>query len=232
VLFSNPQVARFINRSFEPVWESVRPVPIVRIDFGAGPVITRTLHGNIATYICTAERQVLDVLPGIYAPAAYRDALDQLRILATNLALQPAGQRDQWLRAYHEQSAQALKKGEAPARLVAMAKLPPVGKATIELPVELVIRGGNAVPGAEEVPLKAAEDLASWQALAEDTRLNEKARRLLIHEKLTQSGVVEPGKVCKWLYKEVLHADLDDPYLGLGKVLSASDPFRNEARSQ
>jgi hypothetical protein len=230
-LFSNSQVAAFINRYFEPVWESVRTVPIIRIDFGDGQVITRTLHGNIATYICTSDRQVLDVLPGIYTPAGYRDALDQLRILASNRALQPAGQRDQWLRTYHEQCARALKQGEAPARLVAMARLLAVGKGKIERPVEVVIQGGNAVPRAEAVPSGTTEDLAGWKALLEDTRLNEKARRLLIHEKLAQSAVVEPAKVCKWLYKEVLHADLDDPYLGLGKVLLASDPFRSEARS-
>ena len=82
MLFSKPDVADFINRNFEPVWESVRPVPLVRIDFGNSKVITRTLHGNIASYVCAADGQVLDILPGIYTPPAYVERLYQLRLLA------------------------------------------------------------------------------------------------------------------------------------------------------
>ena len=37
--------------------------------------MTRTLHGNIATYVCTADGQVLDILPGIYAADAYQAKL-------------------------------------------------------------------------------------------------------------------------------------------------------------
>jgi hypothetical protein len=34
--------------------------------------------------------------------------------------------------------------------------------------------------------------------------------------------------VTKLVYKEVLHVDLDDPYLGLGEVLFATYPFAKE----
>jgi hypothetical protein len=71
VLFSQERVADFVNQSFEPVWESVRPVPIVHIDFGNGNVLTRTLHGNILTSICTPDSFVVDALPGIYREAEY-----------------------------------------------------------------------------------------------------------------------------------------------------------------
>ena len=71
MLFSNDQVAAFVTNNFEPCWEMVRPVPIVRIDFGNGTVVTRTLHGNIASYACNSDGQVLDVLPGIYNVAGY-----------------------------------------------------------------------------------------------------------------------------------------------------------------
>ena len=73
MLFSRKEIADFINQTFEPVWESVRAVPIVRVDFGNGRVITRTLHGNIATYVCDSGGRVLDVLPGIYEPGSYVD---------------------------------------------------------------------------------------------------------------------------------------------------------------
>ena len=37
-----------------------------------------------------------------------------------------------------------------------------------------------------------------------------------------------PAKVLKPIYKEVLHADLDDPYLGLGTALFENYPFAAE----
>ena len=70
-----------INNNFEPVWESVRPVPIVTIDFGNGTKITRTLHGNIATYLCNARGTVFDILPGIYEPGEYLNQLNQFALL-------------------------------------------------------------------------------------------------------------------------------------------------------
>jgi hypothetical protein len=92
VLFSKETVAQFINSHFEPIWESVRPVPIVHIDFGHGTVLTRTLHGNILTSVCDSEGHILDALPGIYAEKEYLHQLDQLRLLARYVGAQPAGQ--------------------------------------------------------------------------------------------------------------------------------------------
>ncbi len=83
MLFSDEKVAQFINQSFEPCWQSVRPVPIVQVDFGNGKTVTRTLNGNIATYVCSPDGQVLDILPGIYEKAVYLDRLDQLKLLAS-----------------------------------------------------------------------------------------------------------------------------------------------------
>ena len=38
MLFSNDSVANFINENFEPVWVSVRPVPIVTLEMAVGSV--------------------------------------------------------------------------------------------------------------------------------------------------------------------------------------------------
>jgi hypothetical protein len=227
VLFSNEQVAAFVNNNFEPCWQMVRPVPIVRIDFGNGTVVTRTLHGNIATYACTADGQVVDIVPGIYSQPAYLEALDELRLLSRNVgSMQPGDpQRERYVRAYHEGQARSLKKGEKPRRLADAAKVLAVTKMVVERPVERIVRA----PVKEQTPkFDKPEDVATWKELAEDTRLNETARRLLIHEKLAQESSVKPVQVTKWLYKEVLHADLDDPYLGLGEVLFATYPFVKE----
>ena len=58
-----------------------------------------------------------------------------------------------------------------------------------------------------------------------DTRLNESTRRRKIHLHLAKTGALPPTDLTKWLYREVLATDLDDPYLGLGKLLFETDPF-------
>jgi hypothetical protein len=241
VLFSNDQVAQFINQAFEPVWESVRPVPIVRIDFGNGTVLTRTLHGNIATYACTADGQVLDVLPGIYTPTTYLERLREFSLLARYADQNGMEKREAVLKDYHEKQAETLKKNGVAGRLVGTAGL---SKAAIENRIKLVLGlPAEKVPAqkaetavaktAEEKPrLEAPDDVANWKTLAEDTQLNETARRRQIHEMLAKSGLVKPDKVMKPIYKDVLHADLDDPFLGLGESLFASYPFGKEDASR
>jgi hypothetical protein len=232
VLFSKKEVAEYINRAFEPVWETVRPVPIVRVDFGNGNVVTRTLHGNIATYVCDAEGRILDILPGIYSPAEYRQGLEQLSLLARYV--QRPDRRAGRLTNYHRTLADNLRQHQPVARLVDTGGM---SKRVIEDPIKLVLapdraeapapnRSAAGQPDADVPP----EDLATWRLLADDTRINETARRLQIHEHLAGAGAVKPQGIVKWLYKEVLHADLDDPYLGLGNVLFAHYPFAKEDR--
>jgi hypothetical protein len=233
VLFSQKRVADFINESFEPVWESVRPVPIVRIDFGDGNVLTRTLHGNILTSICTPDGLLVDALPGIYREAEYLAQLNLLCAVAKNAQAAPVLRRDQLVRAYHRGQVEGLKKGLTPNQ-IAMRKVLPITKSVIETPIELVLlptpsfftTAERSKP--ETIPATAMEDVAGWKELEEDTRLNERTRRLQIHELLARSGLVRPEKVRRPIYKDVLHADLEDPYLGLRETLFASYPFAKE----
>ena len=114
MLFSNPEVAQFIDTTFEPVWVSVRPAPLVTIDFGNGHKVIRTLQGNVATYVCDAEGTVHDVLPGIYTPVPYRQQLTLLAKLVNGLANVSADERKKQLREYHVRQAGALKKAVPP----------------------------------------------------------------------------------------------------------------------
>jgi hypothetical protein len=216
VLFSREDVSNHINQNFEPAWEMVRPVPIIRIDFGNGNVTTRTLHGNVASYICTADGNIADILPGIYTPAAYTAALREPRELVGTLSrLEPAARLNPW-REYHRQKAANLQLAAARAAVAVRqpARIPDVGKGRIELPIERVFVAPPAPPGRR--PRNAAE-LANWQPLAADTRLNENERRLLIHDHLVNSSFVRPEQIKTWLYREVLHADLEDPTMGIGE---------------
>jgi hypothetical protein len=234
VLFSNDQVAALLNRYFEPAWESVRPVPLVRIDFGNGNVLTRTLHGNVVTYSCDTDGRALDALPGIYTPEAYRDRLKQLRLLAGYVARRPADQRDAWVRSYHRRQADALASGQSPEQFAERRGAAPITKRVIETPVEIVLQTARPGVPSEPTPLatpadvQEPQDVASWTWLAEDTALNESTRRRQIHEALAEAGLVRPEALSRRFYKEVLHADLDDPYLGLGPTLFATYPFARE----
>ncbi|MBI3822755.1 MAG: hypothetical protein HY289_08745 [Planctomycetes bacterium] len=220
MLFSREDVSNFINQNFEPAWEMVRPVPIVRIDFGNDRVSTRTLHGNVATYVCHKDGQVMDILPGIYTPAEFRSALAAPRALAVELAATAPAARLTAVRNYHRGRAQRLRppprvggpNGQFPARRA------DVGKGAFEIPVELaVVRGAVIAPVAPVARPRTAAELATWAPLVTDTQINENQRRLQIHDHLTTADAVRPEQIKRWLYRDVLHADLDDPYLGLGE---------------
>jgi hypothetical protein len=259
VLFSSDTVANTINGIFEPVWESVRPVPIVTIDFGNGHTITRTLHGNIATYLCNAEGTVFDILPGIYEPTEYVNQLNQFALLFRHAHQQfrPGQAKDEAqfkaahaahvserLKAYHARQAARLRENQ-PADVLAVNILKGgLSKAEIEVPIELIAAGDigkilgiyrpateqKALPSPAEIrPVPAsATEIAGWKELVEDTRINESVRRLAIHQKLTGAGRVRPDDIKKWLFKDVLAADLDDPTLGIGKLLDNRYPFSSE----
>lgn len=217
-----------INDQYEPVWVSLRPVPIVRIDFGNGNVVTRTLHGNIATYVCDADARVIDILPGIYEPSIYCDRLTQLwwlhRYAHENRDLTA------FLRQYHMKQAALLAKHEEPMRVAPMRDM---SKAAIEITLERILEpAGTHHLGEVAKPLTHPNfdrpgQLPRWSKLFEDTKVNERARKQ-IHDLLAAQGPVRPDVITKKVYREILHADLDDPYLGLGETLFATYPFRED----
>jgi hypothetical protein len=209
---------------------------LVRIDFGNGNVLTRTLHGNILTSVCNSDGQVLDALPGIYAEKTYLDRLNQLRLLAAYVKTKPADKWADTLLAYHKAQGEALKNKDTPERFAVKLRIAPIGKREIERPVEVVLGKPDPATLVKEDGTKptvsSPEDLKDWNLLAQDTALNETTRRRQIHELLCENGVVRPDKITKPIYKDVLHADLDDPYLGLGGVLFANYPFAEEDKGK
>jgi hypothetical protein len=217
-LFSREDVSSHLNQNFEPAWEMVREVPIVRIDFGNGRIVTRTLHGNVASYICTAAGQVADILPGIYTPAAFRTALLTPQTLATAMNRLDAGPRLTRFRDYHREKAQALRAAARDASRP-LDLIRDVGKGRIERPIERIV---VVQPEATAPRPRNAAELATWQPLVADTQVNERQRRQQIHDRLATSELIRPEQVKTWLYRDVLHADLDDPNLGLGDDFFAS----------
>jgi len=187
VLFSNETVASVIDKQFEPVWVSLRPVPRVTIDFGNGNVIRRTLHGNVATWICAADGTALDVIPGVYEPETWLRELHALIRVNREFADASKTHPRRFLTNYHQKCL------------------------------------------AESTRVVATSDSAEVIAgLRDDTAINQSIRRMAIHRYLQDRQPSLPDAFTPWLYREVLDADLEDPYLGLGEKLFGNYPFAVE----
>jgi hypothetical protein len=85
-LYTNAEISAYLRDNFVLHWQSVRPVPVVTIDFGDGRKLERTLTGNSAHMLLDASGRPLDVLPGLYGPQAFRQWLGESSALARRWA--------------------------------------------------------------------------------------------------------------------------------------------------
>jgi hypothetical protein len=84
-LYPDAAVGKYLRENFILHWKSHRPVPKLTIDFGDGRTIERTITGNSVHYILTPDGRVVDVLPGLYGPAAFLRGLTDARALALSV---------------------------------------------------------------------------------------------------------------------------------------------------
>jgi hypothetical protein len=102
MLYANEQVSNLLRERFVLHWQSVRPVPKLTIDFGDGRKMERTLTGNSIHYVLDSEGRVIDALPGMYGPGAFRRELERISSAAANLAASDTeDDRNIALRRYH-----------------------------------------------------------------------------------------------------------------------------------
>jgi hypothetical protein len=223
VLFSDARVSAFVREQFVAAWESVRPVPLVEIDFGNGQKIKRTVNGNIATLICAPDGRVVDVIPGLNSPESF---LQDLKY-ALNLYRASLAAFDKTILDYHKDNLTTPTVYEYVRNDYAKSLVERLMKMSIDKRQEIVERKGlgvRIVPGPDapkgdakkqgiERPvreLSADEDAI----LASDTEINRKERKPILHRILSEK-IYRPAELTKLVYKEALHCDLDDPYLGL-----------------
>jgi hypothetical protein len=115
-LYANAEVSRFLRDNFVLYWSSERPVPRVTIDYGDGRKIERTTTGNSAHYVLDAAGHVIDVLPGLYAPAVFQAELTRSARLAYRVRKLGDVQRAHAIAEHHRKELEA-----ASARLAAVA---------------------------------------------------------------------------------------------------------------
>lgn len=223
MLFSNKEIANYVNQNFVSSWQSVRDVPTISFDFGQGKTLKRTLNGNIATYVCTADGKVLDVLPGLYEPEAFKDRLQQLELLYRFISPMPEARQSAALLSYHRIQQSLLSKAQQPARFIETNE----GIKLVQTAMDANQNWSKPLPSGEgeRKTILPKDDLATWEKLTADVRFNETQMRKVVHERLASVASVKPNQISHWLYREVLHADIDDPYLGLSPVLFSAWPF-------
>jgi hypothetical protein len=102
-LYANKDVSNLLREKFVLHWKSVRPVPKVTIDFGDGRKLERTLTGNSIHYVLAADGQIIDGIPGLYGPAAFRQQLETTLGIASLLKHREPGTRQEYITAVHRE---------------------------------------------------------------------------------------------------------------------------------
>ena len=102
-LYANQDLGRFLRERFVLLWSSERPVPRVTIDYGDGRTLERTTAGNSAHYVLDEDGRVLDVLPGLYAAAVFRQELEGSLALAERVRGKSDSERARLIAAHHLQ---------------------------------------------------------------------------------------------------------------------------------
>jgi hypothetical protein len=102
-LYANQELSGFLREQFVLYWSSERPVPRVTIDYGDGRTLERTTGGNSAHYVLDEDGNVLDVLPGLYAPLAFRHELEDSLALAARVRDKSGSERASLIAEYHQQ---------------------------------------------------------------------------------------------------------------------------------
>ena len=101
VLYPNTEVANVLRQRFVLHWQSVRPVPVVTIDFGDGRKLERTLTGNSIHYILDSQARPIDALPGLYGPQAFLRGLAAAETVFKSLSGKTDEQRGLLLQTYY-----------------------------------------------------------------------------------------------------------------------------------
>lgn len=105
-LYSSPAIAERLRERFVLHWKTVRPVPVLTINFGDGRVLKRTITGNSAHYVLNARGEPLDVLPGLHAPVAFERWLKTVEQLHSQMKRSKDPQAA--LAAYHQSEARRI----------------------------------------------------------------------------------------------------------------------------
>jgi hypothetical protein len=196
LLYPDPQINQRLRRDFVLHWQSVRPVPIVTIDFGDGRRIERTLTGNSVHVVLDPYGRPVDAIPGLFSRDVFAAQLDQAHALAL------ADRREL-------------------AELHGRVSAPP--RAAVQLsPALAASQLAMTKHGVERPLLRAVSAVSAVSSdVAADTDQN-----LALHHRIHEAFAARDewagvDGFVEWIYAELFEMPLGDPALGL----DAPDPF-------
>lgn len=174
-LYPNAEVSKYLRERFVLHWESVRPAPVMTIDFGDGRQLKRTVTGNSIHYVLDAEGQPIEALPGLYGPQAFLQHLQRANALWQQTANLTGQARQQALQTYHQQRLAAIQTAWVQDLQSARIKDVPTLRA---LPASNTPTAVDAAPIAVtkalvEIPLVSSSMSLSTLADQNRTQLNE-----------------------------------------------------------
>lgn len=171
-LYADAETSAFLRRHFVLYWSTERAVPTVTIDYGDGRKLVRTTTGNSAHYVLDDRGHVLDVLPGLYAPAVFRKELAASLALADRLRGMPDARRIAATVAYHHAAAAATERDWERAR--GAMYIPgdrAIGSALVRAQVATVSKAAVEVPHLKQIgalsPGQVPDDAAAWSAIGQ-----------------------------------------------------------------
>jgi len=186
LLYPEPRINRLLRERFVLHWLSVRPVPIVTIDFGDGRRMQRTLTGNSVHLVLDEQGVPVDALPGLVTPDVFRAQLEQ----AQDIAFADRKQRA----AMHQRALRMPLPGARESRATRASMLAPT-KHMVEGPM---LRGVSP----------AGTDLDG------DTSRNLELHAR-IHQLFAGGVAWTADQLVAWIYRELFLMPPDDPALGL-----------------
>jgi hypothetical protein len=98
LLYPEPRINRMLRERYVVHWESLRPVPVVTIDFGNGRRVVRTLTGNSVHLVLDSHGRPVDAMPGLVLPDTFVQWLERGLALARCDRKELALHHERWLR--------------------------------------------------------------------------------------------------------------------------------------
>ena len=193
-LYVDPAVIKVMKEQYILHWESVRPVPIITIDYGNGTKVSRTLTGNSIHYLLSPKGDLIDGLPGLIdAPTFERETKAFAQFIATWDGNKPA------LGRYYD--ATTVRLAEMPAAPIA------------EQPADKAMRLTVSKSFVERPALKAVRNPSVY--VRGDTIENQKNLRPQLIAWLKASPAPELKTLNDRVYADLFSTPLNDPLMGL-----------------
>jgi hypothetical protein len=195
VLYANSSVSAVMRDRFILHWQSVRPVPLITIDFGDGRKLERTITGNSIHYVLDSKGNVIEAFPGLYGPGAFERNLVEAEALFMNLKAKGDNEKFALLMKYYQTRANKISlawldeltkiKGKRPDRV--LVQVDKDGQAISVMPLAVTKMATEANPlrmmmgGSES--LGRVTDEYAWNTIAQyhkfDAVLDERSLSLI-----------------------------------------------------